>query len=426
MKMRKITCVLVLCLIAVSNHVWAGEPVLKTITAGGFERQYKVYVPSGYDAVSVGEAGLLVCLHGLNRNMDDFFTQYNVTAIADKFNLVVISPNALSEQETGVNAMADKLAGYGMSLNLDAVWGAGVSIKFKASSQLILNAVGLSDFELNENVDDLTFINTIINNTQNEYSKINSQRVFMFGTSLGSFMTYRYAMKHGDSLAGLISVAGLMGSNIEAEKAFTKPIPVCDFHSTTDEVVPYFGDILHPITTPINTTITVGFGVSKDIVVSKWVNWNGAVTTPVVTEYDVPGKPSVKKIVYSATATGAEVTHYELTDALHDYYFKKSNGDAIDYNEEIIAFIGRNNKDITTGKAQLQRDEIAFYPNPACDFIHFNTSEGTVSIYEPTGRKVLSEQLSGQDIDVSVLAKGMYIVRVEAGNKVLTHKLIKE
>ena len=421
--MKKNFFTLLFCLMVVSTQLWAVAPILKKITSGGIEREYLVYTPSNYDASNAGDVGLLVCLHGLNCSMDDFFDDYHIELVADALNFVVIAPNALPEQDNKVKTNVNSLtSATGMPLDLSAVWGAGllVDVVVAPEDEWAFGVFGLSDFELNKDVDDVAFIKTIINNTQVDYTKINSQHIFMLGTSMGSYMTYRYAMTYGDGLAGLISVAGTMGLAIP-EKTFTKPLPVCDFHCETDETVPYTGNFLYTIG---SYPVTIKFGKPKSEVISQWVTWNGATTTPEVINYDIPGKPSAIKYAYSATAGGAEVIHYKLSRADHSHYFATTKGDAIDFNEEILNFVTRNK--ITSGTPHLQQDKIAFYPNPARDFIRFNLSEGAINIYELSGGKVFSGQLTGQDIDVSYLVKGMYIVQIEAGNTMLTHKLIKE
>ena len=66
---------------------------------------------------------------------------------------------------------------------------------------------------------------------------------------------------------------------------------------------------------------------------------------------------------------------------------------------------------------------ISLYPNPAKAFVSIQSDDPSVSlkhieVYDVTGRKVMSEELDGQNQDLSVakLLSGVYYVRVQASN----------
>jgi len=84
-------------------------------------------------------------------------------------------------------------------------------------------------------------------------------------------------------------------------------------------------------------------------------------------------------------------------------------------------------------KEKLATQDIAknifeVYPNPSSDFININTKEkiNSIEIYDTTGRKVISEINSKNQIDVRKLLKGIYYIRVNTDSKNLTSKFIKK
>ena len=65
-------------------------------------------------------------------------------------------------------------------------------------------------------------------------------------------------------------------------------------------------------------------------------------------------------------------------------------------------------------------DAIFVYPNPASDKLFFSCKENqevTVSVYTMNGQLLLSEQMNtSESLNVSSLAKGMYIIRINSQN----------
>lgn len=70
--------------------------------------------------------------------------------------------------------------------------------------------------------------------------------------------------------------------------------------------------------------------------------------------------------------------------------------------------------------ADISQENISFYPNPASSFISINGAQNPmVSIYDFTGRLLMSEK-GKQNINVSSLDNGIYILRINN----TTHKLV--
>lgn len=387
------------------------DPVVKTITYEGKSREYLLYVP---ETPSSRLNGIIVALHGFNRTMEDFFNAYDISQVADELNYLIIAPQALPEQEPDVIKLAEtikSLSGY--EIPLEAAWGCGAGVTMKYS---ILGIPISLSAELNQHVDDSGFIRAAILNTKESY-KLATDDIFLFGTSLGGYMSYQYALNYGNELNGLISVAGSMGLKIKHTENPVK-LPICDFHSTTDEVVPYTG-------ATTMTGINVQLAQPKADVLSFWAEKNGITSSPVVQKiayYPSSNGVTAEKITYPDAVN--EIIHYRTTNADHAYYFRKENGDCMDMAEEIIRFI-RSHQSSTSG-IETPESALHFYPNPVRDVIYLNEADALVRIYSMDGQLLFTQPASSGSVNVASLPSGMYILQLESGNRpAYISKLIK-
>ena len=399
-------------------HALSGNPETKKIQSGGYEREYLLYVPENYNVNN--PAGLIVCLHGFNRTMNDYFDDYNIAALAESLNLIVIAPQALPEKSNDVLSKLESIKGLGVNipLTLDAVWGCGLQVIAKAP---ILGE--LLDVTLNKEIDDVALIKQIISVTENNY-KIIPENKFIFGTSMGGYMSYQYALYHGDELSGLINVCGSMGTDIKNPEAAVQ-LPICDFHSVDDEVVPYTGSMEFTLLSILNIKADVSLCRKKEDVINIWTGKNQANTNPVVENlnyYPSTTGYSVTKHTYSGEN---EVIHYKMTGAPHSYFFKKET-DCMDYIEEVTKFIAANSKNSGSGNDTFARlKQLTIYPNPVNGpLVNLNIEEGDAAIYNLNGLKVLSGRVENGTVNIGTLQSGIYVIRIVAGNEIYQGKLI--
>lgn len=86
--------------------------------------------------------------------------------------------------------------------------------------------------------------------------------------------------------------------------------------------------------------------------------------------------------------------------------------------------------DTTVGVEDFNKTSFSVYPNPTADknvtISHNIDAKGTVSVYTLTGAQVSTAELSAgsQNLNLSSLSAGIYIVKIEAGNQTATQKLI--
>ena len=395
----------------VTTVAGSASPVLKTIQIGGLEREYKVYIPQNplYERAD----GILVCLHGFGRDMDDFFSQLDITGIADYLNMAVAVPQALPEQDPVVKTTVDYLNALAdVNISLNSVWGCGLSVVVS-----LTQFIPLINEELNKDLDDVAFINKMIDEIIDEYH-LSDDNIFMLGTSMGAYMTYQYALKKGERLSGIIAIAGSFGLSIQGMEQAVE-LPVCDFHSITDEVVPYAGS--HTM-----SGFHVALAQPKEDVIDFWrkTNETGEPVTEQVEYYPSTNDITAEKITYPHP--DHEVIHYKTNGSPHSYFFKKENGDCMDHAEEIIKFIASHHSAISHNAPIVQEQKAIFYPNPVHDRVYLNVTEGTLSIYDLSGRILSTKSFTTGQADLSFLKPGLYIMHVQSGGALQVSKLIKK
>ncbi|MFB6320747.1 M4 family metallopeptidase [Saccharicrinis sp. FJH54] len=81
---------------------------------------------------------------------------------------------------------------------------------------------------------------------------------------------------------------------------------------------------------------------------------------------------------------------------------------------------------VATGLEKVAQEIISFYPNPANDKLFINTDKSyQMKIYDTSGKLVL-EASNSKNIDISPLESGIYILKIDIEDTVLTNKLVKE
>ena len=86
---------------------------------------------------------------------------------------------------------------------------------------------------------------------------------------------------------------------------------------------------------------------------------------------------------------------------------------------------------VTLGISEAKRLDFTMFPNPSEDEVNIQLPSGTdnakVSLFDYTGRLILSKEVTAfdQKMNVANLSTGIYMIRVEADNKVGAQRLIK-
>src|SRR5690606_24931219 len=289
------------------------------------ERQYMIYLPSNYDHTR-GADGIIVCFHGFGGKMANALARFQHIANSDNVNMICIAPQALPEEDENLLSTASSI-GY----DLSAVWGQALHVEVKLLG--LSTPVGAT---FNQDVDDVAFVRHLIQHTVETYHA-NPDNVFVGGISMGGYMAYAYAIRHGDELAGVINYTGTMNFKADTVNVLEYiKVPVLDFHSKMDATVFYEGEGYYAC----SDNIWMKNGMPKLTALDWWARKNGATRTPIITDMGIHASDvSVKKYYYDHI--DYEITHFQMEgdNANHSYQIK---GGAVNHGTEVREFILRH------------------------------------------------------------------------------------
>jgi len=345
-------------------------------------RNYRTYKPAGYNPAN--PTALIVILHGLGGSMNDA-EGLNITAIADTANIILLSPQALDYNNT--------------LMPVEAAWNSGIQI----------NVSGFGNFIVNGDVDDIGFINAMMDSTLAKFS-VNPARVFVCGASMGGFMTQRLAC---ETPARFKAVASVMGTYAKALPVCNpgKILPMAHFHGTSDELIGYDGNLTF-------NTLVFPVVLSVDSLVKKWIAINNCSSTA---QHDIwPDANSdnlfVEHFTYSDAGGKSKVELFKVNSGLHQWYDYANTSGEIDYSVEIWKFFNKQyNYDPTdVGDRHLAISKFAIFPNPSTDKIFIKSDEPFVHaiVTDICGRTVLSKPIIDSGLSIVSLNKGTYLIKL--------------
>lgn len=105
---------------------------------------------------------------------------------------------------------------------------------------------------------------------------------------------------------------------------------------------------------------------------------------------------------------------------------------------KLVTFDGTNGStpyytkllEVTLGNlatTESSKADVKLYPNPVADVLYLkNISKANVSVYNMAGQQMLNKTTTNGQLNLSSLAKGVYIVKVEADGKISSHKVVKK
>jgi polyhydroxybutyrate depolymerase len=229
---------------------------------GGLMRSFIIYAPSG-----ISNPALVVNMHGMGSNaaQQRAYTQFD--KIADREKFIVVYPNGVSN-----------------------AW----------------------DITANR---DVTFILALIDTIDAKY-KIDRNRVYATGMSMGGYMSHRLGCAAAGAIAAIAPVSGL---NASYNCAPVRPMPVLQIHGTADSTVKYSG---------VAATI------------SGWVSKNGCLPTPQLTSPYPASNPNskVRKDYYGPCNQNSEVILLSVEGGGHTWPGGLGLPSDINASEEIWAF----------------------------------------------------------------------------------------
>ncbi len=182
----------------------AGETT-HTLTHGGLERSYILYVPASVNRSQ--PVPLVLVFHGGLGNAETAIRMSGFNEVADRNGFIVVYPNGTSRLSD------DKLL----------TWNGGACCAYAQE----------------KNVDDVGFVRALVTELHSLVD-VDAKRVYATGMSNGAILSQRLACEAADVFAAVAPVAGTL--NFPACHP-SQPISVIEFHGTDDQHIPYGGGV---------------------------------------------------------------------------------------------------------------------------------------------------------------------------------------
>lgn len=340
-------------------------------------RQYKTY----HHSSTQQNMKVVLMLHGLGGSMNDVDLT-NWKAIADTANLLLISPQALD--------FSIPLAG-----SLGATWNSGIT----------LTNTPLGDITLNPTINDVGFLNALIDTIQQNFS-IDAGQVYVTGFSNGGFMTQRMACEAPQKFRAAASLSGTKAIPL-ATCSNTKVLPMAHFHGTTDGTVDWNGNFT-------SGGVTAQAGISVDSLIHYWQIRHSAFVADSVTIGNTSSPQYITHYTYANAAGADKVELFKIHNGTHTWYNYNTTNDEFDLAVESWKFFNKHSAPPTSLKDRAGNAALKIYPNPANDRI-LVMAEGKHNIRyvitDLSGR-VLREHSFTNEIAISDLPKGIFILKV--------------
>jgi polyhydroxybutyrate depolymerase len=355
----------------------------RNFTFDNMNRQYLLYVPPIYDGTEA--VPFVIALHGLGDNMNNF-KGINFKSIADTANFIFAIPQALVDSV----------------FSGSTAWNSGAG------------AFGIT---LNANVDDVGFLNALIDTVSAAYN-IDQQRIYATGFSMGGFMSNRLACELNNRIAAIASVSGTIGNGLTCQPS--RAIPVAHFHGTADGTVGY-----------TNNT----FGNDAEALVKFWAEHDNCDTLNVITDSLPDTANDGKKIIHYTYADGSYNTEVEFFKVIGGQHEWLSAANDISYSYEIWKFFSKHKWESQTGIAINKANSLMVnvFPNPSSNRINIsfdNPADRIVELklFDVNGIMIYSDYLVPTDsvfsISTSNYNNGVYMLQIENENHLSFNKII--
>ena len=372
-----------LCFVYLSNPGFSQTNTTHTLSFGGLQRTYRLYVPAKYNATQA--VPLVLNLHGLGSNGAQQEKYGNFMPIADTANFIIAHPDGLK-------------SAIGTGWNNFGAPGTGV--------------------------DDLGFLAAMIDDISAKYS-INKNRIYSTGMSNGGFMSYDLACFLSTRIAAIASVTGSMIASHLKSCNINRPMPIMEIHGTADNVVSY----------PGNGGILASTNI--DALVKFWVDFNKC-AAPVIKnlpDINTTDGSTVEHQVYNNGKNGTTVELYKVIGGGHAWPGSVVGGIAAnqDFNacKEIWRFFSKFSLDQLTTIDPLitEKANVLLYPNPAThgfEIIAPKNENYTLQVFNNVGQQVLAatSQNGYARITRGNLAAGVYLVQIKYPDAQVFKKII--
>lgn len=357
-----------------------------SIPFGGYERTYLIHLPTGYTGTN--DVPLIIAMHGGFGNAYNMQEQSQLSVKADTENFIVVYPEGLEGELLGISS-----------------WNAGWCCGWAS----------------NNNIDDVGFIDALINKLVNDFA-IDTNRMYATGLSNGGFMAYRLACELSDRIAAIAPVAASMSMTTCTPQ---RPVPIISFHSYLDTHVPYDGGI--------GSGPSNHYNPPQDSILNAW----SAMNTCNTTNDTIINTSLFLHRKWSNCECETEIEQYVTQDGGHSWpggnqtLFGDPVSNFINANDLMWTFFQQYSLDcdpLSVNDPHIDNSKLDIYPNPTSGLIkicsEINFEEINVSVYDITGEKVY-ESVGQKELNLTSLLTGTYLIFIKIGNIIETRRIIK-
>ena len=347
----------------------------------GLTRQYIYYQPSNINA----NRPLVFVMHGFTGDANNIKNYSQMNQFADQYGFAVCYPRGTNDS------------------NGNRFWNVGYA------------------FHGSETVNDISFLTELAQYLQTT-NNLNPDHLFATGMSNGGEMCYMLACQAYDTFKAVAPVAGMILQDILDTCGNSPGIPVFEIHGSQDNVTPLAGD-------PNNNG---GWGAYPSIpfTIDYFVQKNACTSleTSILPDIDTTDGSFVESSKYSDGIGNNEVWYYEVVGGGHDWPGAWGNMD-INAGEQAWLFF-QNYMDNVLGESDMSSSNygIQISPNPTNDLITVNSDKPLqftkVTLYTMHGVSI-EVSVDCDQIDLTSLASGTYILRIDTPQGILHKSLIK-
>lgn len=252
-------------LICLPLFTFGQQTINASITHGGLQRDYILYIPASYSIET--EIPLVFNFHGYTSNAFQQMVYGDFRTISDTEGFIIVHPEGTLDNS-------------GTS-HWNLGWGGST-------------------------VDDIGFTSALIDSISAEYN-INLSRVYSTGMSNGGFMSYQLACELSDRIAAVASVTGSMITGRFNSCSPKHQMPVMQIHGTLDPTVSYNASS--------NTE-------SIPDIMNYWANFNNCNSTPIITnvpDINTTDGCTAEHQIWENGTNGATAEHYKIIDGEHSW-----------------------------------------------------------------------------------------------------------
>jgi polyhydroxybutyrate depolymerase len=162
--------------------------------------------------------------------------------------------------------------------------------------------------------DDVGYLAVVIDDATTRLA-IDSRRIYIVGMSNGAAMAARLVCEHADRIAAFAQVAGTVGASVAATCRPARPVPILSVHGTADNAAPYEGGVRRGLLTRAMLRHAAGPSVGVDEWARFWVEANGALDGPVVSELP----PDITIRTWRGPSPSSDVVFYRIEGTGHTW-----------------------------------------------------------------------------------------------------------